>query len=231
MLRLVLLSLLLLAPCGLLSAEPLPSHWAKQLEALAEQAAQAGLPPGGRAEVQIGAPDPRLRLAPCAQVQPFLPTGQPAYGRGRLGLRCLQRTTRWSISVPMTVRVFAPAWAAVGALPAGTVLQSDHLRLETVEWSAETSPVLAQPVPPLGRQLQRPLQAGEALRQAHLKPRQWFAAGDPVRLLLQGEGFAVRGEGQALAPGLEGRSAKVRLESGRVLSVWPVGERLAEVAL
>lgn len=227
MLRFMLLLLLALP----LRAEPLPGAWLQQLQALAEQAAQAALPASGRAEVQIGAADPRLRLAPCAQVQPFLPNGQPAWGRVRLGLRCVSGATKWSISVPMTVRVFAPAWAAATALPAGTVLQAEHLRREVVEWSAEPSPAQAQAEPPLGRQLQRPLQPGEALRQAHLKPRQWFAAGDPVRLLLQGEGFAVRGEGQALAPGLEGQVAKVRLEGGRVLSVWPVGERLAEVAL
>ena len=227
MLRLLLLLLLALP----VRSEPLPKGWLQQLEQLAQQAAQAALPPHGRVEVLVGEPDARLRLAPCAQVQPFLPAGQAVWGRGRLGLRCLQGATKWSISVPMTVRVFAPGWAAAAALPVGTVLQAEHLSRQVLEWSADQSPVQAQAQPPLGRQLQRPLLAGEALRAAHMKPRQWFAAGDPVRLLVQGQGFAIRSEGQALAPGLEGQSAKVRLEGGRILSVWPVGDKLAEVSL
>jgi flagellar basal body P-ring formation protein FlgA len=230
MLRFLLLALLWLSALPL-RAEPLPRAWLQQLEQLAEQAAQAALPPEGRVAVQVGAPDARLRLAPCQRVEPFLPAGQPLWGRGRLGLRCLQGATRWSISVPMTVRVFAPGWAAMVPLPAGVVLQADQLERRVVEWTLDPSPVLAQDLPPAGRQLVRPLQAGEAVRQAHLKARQWFAAGDPVRLLMQGEGFAVRGAGQALAVGLEGQTSRVRLESGRILSVWPVGERLAEVNL
>jgi flagella basal body P-ring formation protein FlgA len=122
-------------------------------------------------------------------------------------------------------------WAAQQALPAGSVLQPGQLIRTVVEWSAEPSPVQAQAEAPLGRALQRPLQAGEALRLAHLKPRQWFAAGDTVRLQAQGLGFAIRAEGQAMAPGLEGQTSRVRLDSGRTVQVWPLAERQAEVLL
>ena len=226
-----LLLMCLLALAGTAGAA-LPAAWLQQLEQLAERAAQASLPPQGRVDIEIGAPDPRLRLADCRQVQPFLPTGTPLWGRSRLGLRCVEGPVKWSISLPLQVRVFAPAWVAAQPLPAGTQLQAEHLQRQAeVELSAETSPAFAQALPPLGRSLSRPLQAGEALRQAHLKPRQWFAAGEPVRLLLSGQGFAVRAEGQAMAVGLEGQLTRVRLQSGRILQAWPVAEQQAEVLL
>jgi flagellar basal body P-ring formation protein FlgA len=212
-------------------AQVLPSAWLDQVERLAETAAQAVLPPQGRVDIVMGQPDPRLRLAPCTQVQPFLPPGTPLWGRSRIGLRCLQGPVKWSISVPVQVRVFATAWAAANPLPAGTVLAAEHLSRQVVELSADPSPAFAQEQAPLGRQLQRPLQAGEALRQAQLKPRQWFAAGEAVRVLLTGDGFAIRAEGQALSAGLEGQPTRVRLEGGRVLAAWPVAERQAEVQL
>lgn len=234
MLRLLspcLLSLALLLAGAPARAQGLPADWLQQIERLAQQAAQAAMPPEGRVAVEVGAPDPRLRLAPCQRVEPFLPAGQALWGRSRLGLRCTQGGTRWSISVPLQVRVFAPGWAAQQALPAGSVLQPGQLIRTVVEWSAEPSPVQAQAEAPLGRALQRPLQAGEALRLAHLKPRQWFAAGDTVRLQAQGLGFAIRAEGQAMAPGLEGQTSRVRLDSGRTVQVWPLAERQAEVLL
>jgi len=229
-----LLLLALLALAGTTQAapaNPLPAAWLQQLEQLAERAAQATLPPEGRVDIEIGAPDPRLRLAPCQQVEPFLPPGTPLWGRSRLGLRCVQGAVKWSVSLPLQVRVFAPAWVAAQPLPVGTLLQASHLQRQSVELSAESSPAFAQAQPPLGRALSRALQVGETLRQAHLKPRQWFAAGEPVRLLLTGDGFAIRAEGQALAVGLEGQLTRVRLQGGRILQAWPVAEQQAEVLL
>ncbi len=219
----------------LLAARPaaavLDPAWLRQLERLAETAAQAAMPPEGRVDIVMGEADPRLRLAPCARVEPFLPAGQRLWGRSRLGLRCVQGPVKWSVSVPVQVRVFAPAWVAAQPLPAGTQLQAEQMQREDVELSALSSPAWVQAEPPQGRELARPLQAGEALRQLHLKPRRWFAAGDPVRLLLSGDGFAVQAQGQALAPGLEGQATRVRVENGRILQAWPVGERQAEVLL
>ena len=53
-------------------------------------------------------------------------------------------------------------------------------------------------------------------------------AGDVVAV---GAGFAISAEGQALSPGLEGQSTRVRLEAGRIVVGMPVGERRIEVPL
>ena len=83
----------------------------------------------------------------------------------------------------------------------------------------------------MGRTLARALAAGEALRQGDLKVRSWFAVGDIVRVMTVGAGFAVSAEGQALSPGLEGLPARVRTESGRIVTGTPTGERRMEVPL
>ena len=53
-----------------------------------------------RMEVEVGALDERLRLAPCARVEPYLPAGARLWGRSRLGLRCLEGATRWNVFCP-----------------------------------------------------------------------------------------------------------------------------------
>jgi flagellar basal body P-ring formation protein FlgA len=40
-----------------------------------------------RPEIEVGALDTRLRLAPCQQVEPYLPRGSRLWGRTRIGLR------------------------------------------------------------------------------------------------------------------------------------------------
>lgn len=223
----ILLPLLLL--CCLPARAVLAPQWLAQLQHMTEVAARAALPDPAELLVEVGEPDPRLRLAPCDQVQAFVPAGQSLWGRSRVGLRCVQGAVRWSITVPVQVRVLAPAWVAAQALPAGTVLKLEHLERRRAELSAEASPAFAHEEAPLGRVLARPLEAGDTLRQAHLRQRQWFAAGAPVQLRLAGAGFSIRSEGQALGPGLDGQTVRVRLEGGRVVLGQAVGPH--EVAL
>jgi len=213
-----------------------PAAWAglDGFVALAQpmaEAAAARSAPGLRVQVHVGALDARLRLAPCQAVEPYLPPNTRLWGASRIGMRCNDAGVRWNVFLPVQVDVFGPAWVATGALPAGTVLQASHLQRAEANLSAARQPVLADLDQAVGRALQRPLGAGEALRGSDLRPRQWFAAGDAVRLVAVGSGWRIDGQGHAMAPGLEGAPVRVRTESGRVVSGMPVGERQVEVAL
>ena len=190
----------------------------------------AGATPGMRLEVLIGSLDPRLRLAPCERVEPYLPTGTRLWGRTRIGLRCTQGATPWNVYLPLTVKVFGRGLTAAATLPAGTVLASTDLHPGEVDLAEATAPVLVAEAA-VGRTLARPLTAGQTVRQADLRARQWFAAGDTVQITAIGPGFRVSGEGQALGPGLEGQTARVRTDSGRVVVGLPVAERRLELGL
>jgi flagella basal body P-ring formation protein FlgA len=211
------------------AADGLDTAALREIETLG-QAATAGLA-GARVEVEAGRLDPRLKLAPCERVEASLPAGARAWGRTRVALRCLQGPVPWQVYLPVTVKVFAPAWVAAAALPAGTALEPSHLRPAEVDWAAERSPPLAEAGPALGRRLLRALAPGQALRQADLARQQWFAAGERVQLLARGTGFSVSGQGLALAPGIEGQPVRVRTDAGQVLSGIAVGTRRVEVAL
>lgn len=192
-------------------------------------AASGGLP-GKRLEVEVGALDPRLKLAPCDRIEPYLPSGVHLWGRTRIGLRCTQGATPWNVYLPLTVKVFGPAVTSAAALPAGAVLTAADLRTAEVDLAARGTAIV-DPDAAIGRTLARPLAPGQSLRAADLRKRQWFAAGETVQITAIGPGFRVSGEGQALGPGYEGQSARVRTESGRIVVGQPVAERRIEIAL
>ena len=199
----------------------------QQAKQFANSSLRAGQ--GRRVEIEVGTLDPRLRLAPCDQIEPYLPANARLWGRSRIGIRCLTGPTRWNVYLPVTVKVFAPALVATRALPAGTLLAEGDLAQAEVDLAEDTSNALFQPALAIGRTIDRPLPAGRSLRQSHLKPRQWFAAGEVVQVVAQGPGFRVAGEGQALTPGTEGLPVRIRTESGRILTAQAVGERRVEV--
>lgn len=224
------LALALLA-CGAQGQSSLSPELLDRVHALALTGARAGAPPQARIEVELGQLDARLRLAPCTQVQPYLPTGLKMWGRSRIGLRCVDGQGRWNVSLPVTVRVFARALVATATLPAGAVLTQAQLQPAEIDIAAEPGQIFTDPALLDGRSLQRPLAVGEAVRSSDLKLRRWFAVGERVQVLASGAGYAIASEGQAMEVGLDGQDVRVRFENGRVVTGRAVGERRVEVLL
>jgi flagella basal body P-ring formation protein FlgA len=206
----------------------------QQVETMARSgasAATANEKKAVRVEVKVGKLDPRLRLAPCARIEPYLPPGLPAWGQTRMGLRCTQGSKLWNVSLPITVSVFTQATVARGNLAIGTVLDASQLALAEVDIAAERGAAVSDPALVVGRVLGRNLMAGATLRQTDLKARQFFAAGETVRVVALGPGWQVVTEGQAVNAGIEGQTARVRTESGRILNARPSGDRQVELTL
>lgn len=197
----------------------------------AQTLAQAGAAVAPRVEVSIGQLDPRLRLAPCQHVEPYLPDGTRLWGKSRIGLRCTQGTSKWNVYLPITVKVYGSALVATNGLSSGSVLSAADLAQAEVDLAEDSSAVLINRDLAVGRTLARALKPGQSLRQSHLKARQWFAAGDTVTVRAQGEGFSVAGEAQALSNGIEGQPARLRTDSGRMITGLPVGEHRVELNL
>ena len=225
------LAAVLLATALPLQAQTVEAALTAQVQQFAAEATRRVAEPGLRAQVSVGRLDPRLRLAPCQTVQPYLPTGTRLWGATRIGLRCTDAQVRWNVFLPIQVDVFGPAWVARAPLPAGHVLSADDLRMAEVNLAAAPLASVPGTSALIGRALSQPVAAGDAVRESDLRARQWFATGDSVRLVATGNGWRIHGEGQALAAGVEGRPVRVRTESGRVVSGVAVAERLVEVAL
>lgn len=205
-----------------------------QVEAMARtgaSAATAGQKPGVRVEVKVGKLDPRLRLAPCLHIDTYLPPGLPIWGATRMGLRCTQGAKLWNVSIPIQVSVWAQGTVLKSALAAGTVLDASQLAQAEVDIAAAPGAAVSDPLLAVGRTLGRSVAAGATLRQTDLKARQFFAAGEMVRVTALGPGWSVVTEGQAIGAGIEGQNVNVRTEAGRLLSGRPTGDRQVEVTL
>lgn len=203
--------------------------WTQALAQASADAASAWGPV--RVEVEPGRLDPRLRLAPCARIEPYLPGNSRPWGRTRVGLRCVDGPTRWNVFLPVQVRVLALAPVLAQPLPAGTEIAPEHLVDAEVDWAASRMPPLVDAGHMVGRRLTRALAAGEPLRATDLQRPVWFDAGDTVKVVAIGRGYEVSAQGQALGRGLDGQSVRVRTAAGRVVTGTAVGERRVELPL
>lgn len=184
-----------------------------------------------RMEVVVGTLDPRLRLAPCARVEPYLPAGARLWGRTRLGLRCVEGQVQWNVFLPVTIKAWGPAWVLTGNVQSGKVLTAADAVQDEVDWAAESAAVLANQESWVGQVASRQLLAGQALRQSMVRPPELFRAGAQVRVVAQGAGYVITSAGQALSSGAAGQAVRVRMDNGRIISGTVSEDGAVEVAL
>lgn len=207
---------------------------AEQSQAWLDQAVAAARPTGSaplRMVVQVGALDSRLNLAPCGQVEPYLPPGVRLWGKTRIGLRCVDGLARWNVFLPVQVQAFGQTWVMRSDVAAGQALVLDDAVLAEVDWAQENASVLADPQIWVGQTATRALRTGQTLRHGMVKPSQVFQAGSMVRIVAQGPGFTVTSDGQALSAGVVGEMARVRIDNGRILSGVVLDMRTVKVNL
>lgn len=171
-----------------------------------------------RMEVHVGELDKRLRLAPCDRVEQYIPVGSRLWGKTRLGLRCVQGSTKWNVFLPVTVKAFGPAWVIRGTVAQGAVLTEADAMSAEVDWAETVSPIVAKMSDWVGQTATRTLSTGQTLRQDVLKIMPAFLAGAQVRVLAQGVGFEIATSAQAVTLGVVGQSVRVRMDNGRVMT-------------
>ena len=214
----VLTALCVVAP---VQAQDVSAEVQQAAQQWAKQAAQVVGSAGGgslRMEVILGSLDPRLKLAPCGNIEPYLPVGTRLWGKTRIGVRCIDGISKWNVSLPVSVNAWGVAWVVRNQLSAGAVVGLNDVVEAEVNWSEEPAQVLRDPALWLGFVAAKPLTTGQTLRANMVRPAQVFQAGSQVRVVAQGVGFQIAADGQALTPGVVGQSARVRMDNGRVAS-------------
>ena len=110
---------------------------------------------------------------------------------------------KYHLLLPATVSVTTRYVASAAPLAQGQKLGSADLVLREGDLASLPPGVLTDLAQAQGRTLQMPLAAGMPLSRTQLKSQPVVQQGQPVRLVANGNGFSVSGEGRALTSGAE----------------------------
>lgn len=185
-----------------------------------------GLP--GTVHITVRDIDPLNQLAPCTALEAYLPEGARAWGRIAVGVRC-RAAPRWSVFVPVQVRVDAAVLVAARPLAAGRVIEAADLATRTGDLAQLPANTLTDPAQALGRSVRVGLAAGSPLRADHLRAPQAVLQGQSVKVLARGPGFDVSTEGRALNGAAAGQVTQVRTAAGRTLSGLARADGVVEI--
>lgn len=171
-----------------------------------------------RPEIVFGQLDSRLQLAPCGRVEPYLPDGAKLWGRSRIGLRCVEGPSLWNVFIPVTVKVWGPAWLVTRTLAPGEVMGPGDAQLGEADWAENPAPVLVQQGDWLGVATSRSLAPGQPLRHNMVRPVRVFDSGTEVKVVVTQARFHLASSGRAMSHGFVGQPVRVKLGSGKVVS-------------
>ena len=187
----------------------------------------AGLP--GQTTVTVGAVDPRLNLASCPALQPFLAPGSRAWGKTTVGVRC-SAPAPWTLYIQANVSVIGDYIASAVPLARGQSIEQHQLM--TMQGDLTTLPpgIATDMSQVVGRMANISLPPGAALRLDALRSKPVVLQGQMVRLISNGPGFSVSAEGRAIGNASEGQVVQVRTPSGQQISGIARAGGLVEVA-
>lgn len=173
----------------------------------------SGLP--GKVTIQVK--PPRAALPACSALDSFQPAGSRSIGRISVGVRCLAPSP-WTVYLPAQVKAIGPYAVTRQPLPANHILTAADIALREGDLGSLPADVVTDAEAMLGYRAVSGLAAGAPLRNALLRPPLAVRQGQVTRLVLNGPGFSVQSEGQALANASRGDRVRVKTRSGQVVS-------------
>ena len=168
----------------------------------------------GTVTIKAGEIDPRLRLPACQGMETFIPAGGKLFGNSTVGVRC--SNPQWTVFVPVQIRVSATMLVASKPLHIGQTLREEDLAPQQGELASAT--MLTDPEQAIGKVLKFSVAAGQPLRQDMLRAPYAISQGQTVKIQVEGDGFTVQAEGQALGNAAQDQNVRVRTQSGLVIS-------------
>lgn len=186
-----------------------------------------GLP--GQVTYSVGQLDQHARSTPCSAFEPFLPPGSRLWGKTTVGIRCLG-PTRWTVYVPVQIRVSGSYVVAARPLRPGQTVNADDLLTHTGDLGALPAGVLSEPAQAIGKTVRNGVAPGQPLRSDLLSAPWVVQQGQSVKLLSAGAGFTVSNEGRALNNATQGQVVQVRTASGQLVSGVARSGGVVEVA-
>lgn len=175
---------------------------------------QTGGLPG---QISIQVTPPSAALAACSALEAFQPQGSRSIGRTTVGVRCLA-PARWTVYLSAQVRVIRHYVVTRQPLRANHVITAADLALREGDLGSLPADVITDADALPGYRAVSGLAAGAPLRSALVKPPLAVQQGQTTRLVMNGPGFSVQSEGQALANASRGDRVRVKTRSGQVVS-------------
>jgi flagella basal body P-ring formation protein FlgA len=173
----------------------------------------SGLP--GKVEITVAQVFPR-GLAACTTLEPFMPTGTRLWGRTTVGVRCAGEHP-WTLYMQARISLHATYYLASRAIAPGEILTAADLVARDGDLTNMPQAIVTEPSQAVGSVALMRMAAGLPLRQDMLRSASSVSIGQTVKVIAQGQGFAISSEGSAMNNAAPGQPVRVKTAAGQII--------------
>ncbi|MDQ3267645.1 MAG: flagellar basal body P-ring formation protein FlgA [Pseudomonadota bacterium] len=170
----------------------------------------------GQVTITVNEIDRRISLPACPAPEAFLPPGGQLLGNSTVGVRCITDMKKWTLFVPVHIKVSANLLIANSPLQQGHILRAEDIGNQKSELAQIGN--LTDPLQAIGKILKYHVGAGKVLKQDMLHAPYVVRQGQAVQIQVERQGFKIHADGQALSNAAEGQTVQVKTSSGQVVS-------------
>ncbi|WP_054760597.1 flagellar basal body P-ring formation chaperone FlgA [Methylomonas koyamae] len=191
---------------------------AQQIQDAINQFVQSALEAGGKYEINLAQPDPRLQLPNCEQaLQVFAQTGEIKPGRNTVGVRCYG-DKGWTIYSTVLVKSFKDVFVLNKSMLRNDIIRQEHLNVETRDAGMLPQGYVTDISDVLDKQAARNIPAGSVLNRQLVTDPTVVRRGERVNIESSKAGVVISAVGAAMSDGAKGQKISVRnLSSKRVI--------------
>mgnify|MGYP000901336318 CR=1 FL=1 len=187
----------------------------------------ANLP--GQVTVSVGQIDHQLKLPKCPQLEAFVPKGNRLWGKTSIGVRCENQLASWTIYVQTEINVMSDVLHIARPITTGQTIAYDDVVFQSANLTLLPDSIFTDIHQVIGKVATTNLTAGQPFRPQMLRAPYVIQRGQSVNLVVQGKGFSIRSEGQALTDAAEGQVVQVRNKSGKIISGFARNNSIVEI--
>lgn len=161
--------------------------------------------------------DSRLKLDGCKQREIGMPSGYRLVGNTMLRVKCIDGAN-WSFNLPVKISITVNYAVAARPLAANQELNAGDIAMQQGDLGALPGSVILDPNSVLGRALNSPVAAGQALRQEQLRAAMAITQNQKVKIIFRQDGIEITNEGIAMSSAAEGQPVRIRLDKGKIIT-------------
>ena len=170
----------------------------------------------GQVTITVNEIDRRISLPVCPALEAFLPPGGQLLGNNTVGVRCTTNMKKWTLFVPVHIKVSVSLLITNSPLQQGHVLRAEDIGNQKSELAQPG--ILTDPLQAIGKVLKYSLGVGQVLKQDMLRAPYIVRQGQTVQIQVERKGFKIHADGQALSNAAEAQVVQVKTSSGQVVS-------------
>jgi flagella basal body P-ring formation protein FlgA len=169
----------------------------------------------GNVNVIVATPDKRTKVQRCDNMVATLPSGNHLWGRSSIKVSC--GSPRWTLYIPVTVRVTGKALVATRSIGSGQVIAEQDVEVQVLDLTPYPIGVFSRPEQAVGKTTAANIPAGNPLRAEVLRAQFVVRQGQQVVVVAKGASFKVSAEGIAMSNAVVGQIVGVKTSSGQMV--------------